>query len=81
MVIMVSQQNEALLVVLHGPNCKTSLEQLTLVVLWFAVRHEELGFAQMWWRRDKDGGSGGRGWRRVCGAHVCDLTTIGLKQH
>lgn len=35
-----SQQNKWLLVVYLGINQKTSLEQLTLVVLWFAARHE-----------------------------------------
>lgn len=45
----------------------------------FSFIHGDLGFAQMWWRRENDGGRG----VGVCvfEAHVLDLTTMGVKQH
>lgn len=83
----VSQQESSIFVFLHlvNSNCLTAplvppLEQFTLVVLWL--------FSFILWvcfrcgdgRRSMEGGVrvvGGR----ACDAHVCDLTTMGLKQH
>lgn len=80
-----SQQSKSVICFL--PSCKFKivdcpsppfLEQFTLVVLWFSVLYmETLALLRC--------GGGGRkmeGWgRRVCVAHVYDLTTMGVKQH
>ena len=52
-----------------------SLEQFTLVVLWLF----SFIYGGLWFLRCGGRGRGGGG--RVCDAHVCDLTTVGVKQH
>lgn len=84
-----NQRENSIFVFLHlvNSNCLTAplvppLEQFTLVVLrlFGFILCGPLGSLQMWWWKEKHGGRGGSG-GRACDAHVCDLTSAGLKQH